>query len=204
MSDNDRSVWVETGKGQRTLCLLPEVGQGAWRYSPPMLDAIAREGGSVLITGETGTGKELLARYLHDRSRRVRGPYVTVNCTGLTEERMQGELFGWKRGAFTGALEDYGGQIRRAAGGTLFLDEIGNMDRLNQGRLLRFLQTNEVQPLGAPTEHADVRVIAATNRPPDSRGVPEGMIPDLFHRFRHSDLQLPPSASGVRTSSGCS
>jgi len=192
----NRFVEVRTADGQEVRCLLPRPGDGGWPYTLEMLDRIARADGSVLITGETGTGKELLAAYLHGRSRRAKGPLVSVNCAGLTEERMQGELFGWRKGAFTGADRDYAGKVEAAAGGTLFLDEIGHMDPLNQARLLRFMQTKQIERLGEVQPIAvDARVIAATNRPVVARGAGERQVtflPDLFYRFRHSDLQLPP------------
>lgn len=181
----DRFVVVKDPEGKPRRMLLPRQHDGGWPYSQEMLDRIARNEGSVLITGESGTGKELLAYYLHGKSQRSNGPLVAVNCTGLTEELMRGELFGSERGSFTGAVSKKEGVILSAAGGTVFLDEIGNMDPLNQGRLLRFLETGKIEPVGGKPQHVNVRVIAATNK-----GV-SNLIPDLYYRFRFVNLRLP-------------
>ncbi|MFZ2642097.1 MAG: sigma 54-interacting transcriptional regulator [Verrucomicrobiia bacterium] len=187
----DRFVVVRDPEGKPRRMLLPRQHDGGWPYSQEMLDRIARNEGSVLITGESGTGKELLAYYLHGKSQRSNGPLVAVNCSGLTEERMQGELFGWKKGAFTGTTGDHKGRVVEAEGGTLFLDEIGNMDGSNQGRLLRFMQTGEIEPLGAPKQRANVRVIAATNKVVGIDPKNSDLIPDLYYRFRFVNLRLP-------------
>ena len=190
-SSQDRFIPVELPYGGAVRMLLPRQHDGGWLYSREMLDKIAHDEGSVLITGETGTGKELLAYYLHNNSRRFKGPFVAVNCTGLTEDRMQAELFGWKKGAFTSSVDDYRGRVGEAEGGTLFLDEIAAMDPLNQARLLRFMQTGEIEPLGGKKLRADVRVIAATNRAVHSGKDTTDLIPDLFFRFRYRNLTLP-------------
>ena len=120
---------------------------------------------TVLVTGESGTGKELLARALYENSPRRGKPFVTVNCAALPAQLAESELFGHRKGAFTGASSDGVGKMQAANGGTLFLDEIGELSLAVQAKLLRFLETGECQPVGQPmSQRVDVRVIAATNR----------------------------------------
>ncbi len=126
---------------------------------------------TVLVTGETGTGKELLARAIHNCSPRAKKPFIPFNCTAVPREMLDSQLFGYKRGAFTGALDNFPGVIRGASGGTLFLDEIGEIGMDVQPKLLRFLESSDVHPLGesAPV-NADVRIVAATNAEPRQDG----------------------------------
>ena len=189
----DRFILVKTPQGASTRMLLPQQDDDVWPYTPQMLDKIAKDGddGSVLITGETGTGKELLAYYLHNNSRRHQGPFVAVNCAGFTEQLMRAELFGHEPGSFTGATSKSLGRVREAEGGTLFLDEITAMDSANQARLLRFMQTREIEPVGGKICKSNVRVIAATNKPVQPGQKDAALIPDLFHRFRFNKLTLP-------------
>ena len=121
----------------------------------------------VLVTGESGVGKDVIARHIHANSKRVRGPFVAVNCAGLTETLLESELFGHVKGSFTGAYRDKRGKLQMAHGGTLFLDEVGEMSLRMQALLLRFLETGEIQSVGAHEEssHVDVRVISASNLP---------------------------------------
>lgn len=153
----------------------------------------ARNDIPVLITGESGTGKELAARALHDRSRRGDGPYVAINCAAVPATLIASELFGYEKGAFTGASSRKLGQIEYAEGGTLFLDEIGDMPLDLQGHLLRFLQEGEIVRVGgrAPVK-MDVRVIAATNvRLADA--LRSGRFrEDLYYRLNVLTLPLPP------------
>ncbi len=147
----------------------------------------------VLIQGESGTGKELLASRVHADSPRRDGPLITVNCAALPETLAESLLYGHRRGAFTGAVNDQPGYIVQAHGGTLFLDEIGELPLAVQAKLLRFLESGEYQPVGhSGCLRADVRVIAATNR--DLAGeVSAGRFrEDLFYRLNVVPLALPP------------
>ncbi|RKZ49456.1 MAG: sigma-54-dependent Fis family transcriptional regulator, partial [Gammaproteobacteria bacterium] len=139
---------------------------------------------SVLLTGESGTGKELAARKLHYNSLRWDKVFVVENCGALPDELLESELFGYKRGAFTGAVEDRVGLFERANGGTVFLDEIGDVSPAFQVKLLRVLQEGEIRPLGSgKTRHVDVRIIAATNKHLETE-VREGRFrEDLYYRL---------------------
>ena len=123
--------------------------------SAAMLDvlSIARRSAAgdakVLVTGESGVGKDVIARYIHFNSKRARGPFIAVNCAGLTETLLESELFGHVKGSFTGAYRDKRGKLQMADGGTLFLDEVGEMSLRMQALLLRFLETGEIQSVGA-------------------------------------------------------
>ena len=147
----------------------------------------------ILITGETGTGKEVLARLIHRRSSHSSGPLVAFNCATVPKELLDSQLFGHRRGAFTGAHRDFRGVIRSAEGGTLFLDEIGDLSRDAQPKLLRFLESGEVHPLGEsrPTR-AHVRIIAATNAPLDMLVVDGRFRQDLLYRLNAVHYELPP------------
>src|SRR6058998_4054462 len=129
------------------------------------IHASARSDAKVLITGETGTGKEVVARLVHDRSPRQRGPFITINCAGIPDSLLESEFFGHARGSFTGAFRDNPGLLRQAHTGTVFLDEVGEMSLRMQALLLRFLETGEVQTVGSSvtSSTSDVRVITATN-----------------------------------------
>ncbi len=148
---------------------------------------------SLLLTGETGTGKEMLARAIHRASDRADRPFLPFNCTAVPRDMLESQLFGYKKGAFTGADTSFAGVIRSAAGGTLFLDEIADVSLDVQPKLLRFLETHEIHPLGEPHPvKVDVRVIAATNAKLEQL-VAEGRFrEDLFYRLNVVRLRLPP------------
>lgn len=148
---------------------------------------------TVLITGESGTGKEVLAKFIHKKSKRAKKPFITVNCGAIPEELLESELFGYKKGAFTGANTDKKGLIEEADGGTLFLDEIGELPLNLQVKLLRVLQEGEIKPLGASkSKKVDVRFIAATNRNLEKL-VKEGKFrEDLFYRLNVIHIEIPP------------
>src|ERR1700681_4821062 len=156
-------------------------------------ELVAQTKSTVLILGETGTGKELVARAIHDRSAQRGMPLIKVNCAAIPETLLESELFGHVRGAFTGAMTAKKGKVALADGGSIFLDEIGTMSLVLQSKLLRVLQEREFEPLGAErTERVDVRVIAATNR--DLRQmVTDGKFQDdLFYRLNVIPVGLPP------------
>jgi two-component system response regulator PilR (NtrC family) len=147
----------------------------------------------VLITGETGTGKELVARAIHENSPRSKAPFITINCGAFPETLLESELFGYMKGAFTGANENRQGLFRGAHGGTLFLDEIGNMSLPMQVKLFRVLQEGKVRPVGSNEEtEIDVRVIAATNKNLEKAIAAGEFREDLFYRLSVIPLHLPP------------
>jgi len=147
----------------------------------------------ILIQGETGTGKELLARAIHYSSDRHSSPLMMQNCGGVPDELLHSELFGHKRGAFTGAVSDRLGLFRAADGGTVFLDEISEVSKTFQVSLLRFLQEGEVKPLGSDkTQTCDVRVLAASNRPLKALVASGQFRQDLYFRLRGFEFEVPP------------
>ncbi|MGE0118322.1 MAG: sigma-54 dependent transcriptional regulator [Dongiaceae bacterium] len=147
----------------------------------------------ILIQGETGTGKELLARAIHFNSKRNQSPLLVQNCGGMPDELLQSELFGHKRGAFTGAVSDRLGLFRAAGGGTVFLDEISEVSPSFQVSLLRFLQDGEVKPLGSDQAvTCDVRIIAASNRPLAALVKAKEFRQDLYFRLKGFELEVPP------------
>ncbi len=154
---------------------------------------VAPTDATVLITGESGVGKEDLARRLHDRSRRARGPFVAINCAALTDSLLESELFGHIRGAFTGAVQDRPGLVEAAHTGTLFLDEIGDISPAVQVHLLRVLQTWDVRRVGeCRSRRVDVRLVVATNRDLTAE-VQQGRFRlDLFYRLCVVDVAVPP------------
>lgn len=167
--------------------------------SPPIhklikqLSRIADSDASVLITGETGTGKEIVAQALHNRSRRNEGPFVAVNCATLSNSLLESELFGHKRGSFTDAKTERKGLFLRADGGTMFFDEIGDFPITLQPKLLRSLEERRVRPIGSDEEvPIDIRIIAATNHDLEA-AIEEGRFrEDLFYRINVIQIDLPP------------
>ena len=170
------------------------VGQSAvMRDVFQRIGAAAASAGTVFIVGETGTGKELVARAIHQLSPNKASPFVPANCSALTRELIESELFGFKRGAFTGAVSDYIGLFRAAEGGTLFLDEITEMSPEIQAKLLRVLQERTVRPVGSVHEvPVNVRIIASTNRNPQE-AVRTGVLrDDLYYRLNVNTIVIPP------------
>jgi len=158
-----------------------------------VLPAIAGSPSTVLILGETGTGKELMARTIHSLSPRSKGPFVAVNCGALPDTLLESELFGYRAGAFTGAVKDKPGRFAMAQGGTLFLDEISEVSPALQVRLLRVLQERQYEPLGATrSEKADVRVLAATNKDLSELVRQSKFREDLYYRINVVRVELPP------------
>ncbi|MGB5338616.1 MAG: sigma-54 factor interaction domain-containing protein, partial [Gammaproteobacteria bacterium] len=147
----------------------------------------------VMISGESGTGKEVLARYIHHRSSRAAGPYVAINCAAIPENMLEAALFGYERGAYTGAYQSHAGKFEQAQGGTLLLDEISEMDPGLQAKLLRVIQEREVERLGGTgTVPLDVRVLASTNRNLREAVLDGRFREDLFYRLNVFPLLLPP------------
>ena len=148
---------------------------------------------TVLILGDTGTGKDLAARAIHAASKRRHRPMVTVNCPAVPETILESELFGYKKGAFTNAEQDKSGLFDKAAGGTIFLDEIGDLSPSVQTKLLRVLQDKRIKPLGDSRDHeVDVRIIAATNQDLEAKIKNNSFRPDLFYRLNVATLVMPP------------
>jgi transcriptional regulator with PAS, ATPase and Fis domain len=157
-----------------------------------MIERVASTDSTVLILGESGTGKELVARALHFNSDRQFAPFIPINCSALPENLLESELFGHRKGAFTGALNDKKGLFHEADGGTIFLDEIGSMSPTLQSRLLRVLQEKEVRRVGdnVPT-YVNVRVLAATHEPLEKK-IKEGQFrEDLYYRLNVISINLP-------------
>jgi transcriptional regulator with PAS, ATPase and Fis domain len=158
-----------------------------------IVEMAAPSSASVLITGETGSGKEIVARTIHKLSPRANGPFVPINCSAIPESLMESEIFGHERGAFTGAAERRIGCFELADAGTLLLDEIGEMPAPTQAKLLRVLEDRKVRRLGSKTETpVDVRVLAATNKDPE-QAVAHGLLrQDLYFRLNVFHINLPP------------
>jgi NtrC-family two-component system response regulator AlgB len=153
----------------------------------------AESSATVLLTGESGTGKNVLARAIHGWSRRAAGPFVVVACTTLSDHLLESELFGHVRGAFTGAWKDHPGRLQTANGGTLFVDEIGELPLELQGKLLRFLEDRRYERVGdTTTREVDVRIVAATNRDLEAEVRAGRFRQDLFYRLNVVGIALPP------------
>src|SRR5215472_7042320 len=169
------------------------IGQSAkMRSLFELIQTIAPQTSRVLITGESGTGKELVARAIHENSQRSQAPFITINCGAFPETLLESELFGYMKGAFTGANENRLGLFQAAHGGTLFMDEIGNMSLTMQVRLYRVLQEGKVRPIGSNEESdVDVRIIAATNKDFEKE-IAEGRFrEDLYYRLSVIPIQVP-------------
>ncbi len=148
---------------------------------------------TILITGESGTGKELIAQNIHTSSNRAAKPFIPLNCAAMPSELLESELFGYRKGSFTGAIKDEIGLIRKCEGGTLFLDEIGEMDIKLQSKLLRFLQEKEVRHIGDDKNHSvDVRIICSTNRNLKDEIAAGNFREDLYYRINIINIIAPP------------
>ena len=203
--DGDTIGYLETIEDIRPLKRLDESSSRAYKFDDvigrskemkkifDILPTLAQSDASVLITGETGTGKDMVAEIIHNSSDRSKGPFVKINCGALPETLLESELFGHRKGAFTGAVENKPGRFRMAHNGTLFLTEIGDLPISLQAKLLTFLDDKEVFPLGSTKGFiADVRVIAATNLNLE-RCVANGFFrKDLLFRLNVLRIHLPP------------
>ncbi|HEY2615675.1 MAG TPA: sigma-54 dependent transcriptional regulator [Chthoniobacterales bacterium] len=173
--------------------LAPVVKSKAMKEIKELIEAMAPSEANVLITGESGVGKEVIANVIHSRSRRAEKPMVKLNCAAFPQAMIEGELFGYVKGAFTGAVNDFSGMIAAAGGSTLFLDEISEMPAELQTRFLRVLQEREYRPLGSTrTLKADFRLIAATNRPIASALAENRLRADLYYRLNTFQIEIPP------------
>jgi transcriptional regulator with PAS, ATPase and Fis domain len=165
----------------------------AWRQVCDMVEQVAPSRATVLITGESGTGKEKIASLVHRFSPRAEQPFVTLNAAALPESLLEAELFGYEKGAFTGALQRKSGRFETAAGGTLFIDEIGELPLSAQAKLLRVLQEGTFERLGGTkTLHVDVRIVAATNKNLVEEIDSQRFREDLYYRINVVNIDLPP------------
>ncbi|HEX8373412.1 MAG TPA: sigma-54 dependent transcriptional regulator [Chthoniobacterales bacterium] len=171
----------------------PQVRSRRMQEIYELVRRLASSDASVLILGESGVGKEVLANHIHKSSRRSEGPLVKLNCAAFPANMIESELFGYVKGAFTGAVADFPGMIQESAGGTLFLDELAEMPPELQTRLLRVLQEREYRPLGSTkTKPVDFRLIAATNRSIDEALESGRLREDLYYRLNTFQMELPP------------
>jgi transcriptional regulator with PAS, ATPase and Fis domain len=169
-------------------------GSSALRAIEQELICASHSDAKVLITGESGVGKEVVARLIHQRSRRSRGPFAAINCAGVPDSLLESEFFGHVRGSFTDAYRDKRGWLEQADGGTVFMDEIGEMSPRMQALLLRFLENGEIQPVGSGrvSSVVDLRVIAATNRDLMARIGDKSFRDDLYYRLNVIHVAIPP------------
>ncbi|MCK6555247.1 sigma-54 dependent transcriptional regulator [Candidatus Binatia bacterium] len=193
-----RRLRAEVSTLQRQLITIGRFGEiignsSSMRQIYGVIDAVAQNKSNVLITGEHGTGKELVARTIHNNGPLAERPFLAINCGALSETLLESQLFGHRRGAFTGAVDDHAGVFQAAQGGTLFLDEISEIPLPLQVKFLRAIQEKEVTPLGSTRPvQVDVRIVAATNRNVEE-AVREGRFrSDLFYRLNVVPIHLPP------------
>lgn len=209
MQGNDTAAWnvapttvpsvpriIERGlaRTSATVAMLPEmIGESvAMRELARLIRLVAPRSTTVLIEGETGSGKEVVAKAIHRLSDRANKPFAVLNCAAIPEALLEAELFGHTRGAFTGAVQSRTGRIEAAHGGTLFLDEIGEMPLALQAKMLRFLECGELQRVGDnETTRVDVRVIAATHQPLEKRAGEGTFRLDLYHRLAVFPIEVP-------------
>jgi len=165
----------------------------SWRRMLTLVEQTADSSATILIQGESGTGKELVARSIHERSARRNGPFVAVNCAALPETLLESELFGYEKGAFTGAAGRKEGRFELAHGGTLFLDEVGDLSLVTQPKILRVLQEGEFERLGGTrTLQVDVRIVAATNQDVAEMVKEKRFREDLYYRLNVITVRVPP------------
>ena len=165
----------------------------AMREATDIFGRVAQTDTTVLLEGESGTGKELLARAIHAHSTRARGPFIPVNCGAIPEQLLESELFGHRRGSFTGAVADHRGKFQTAERGTIFLDEVGELPPPLQVKILRVLQEREIDKIGEPRPtRVDVRVIAATNRNLEQMIANGRFREDLYYRLAVIEIRVPP------------
>ncbi len=165
----------------------------SWRRMLTLVEQTADSSATILIQGESGTGKELVARTIHERSARRNGPFVAVNCAALPETLLESELFGYEKGAFTGAAGRKEGRFELAHGGTLFLDEVGDLSLVTQPKILRVLQEGEFERLGGTrTLQVDVRIVAATNQDVAEMVKEKRFREDLYYRLNVITVRVPP------------
>jgi len=165
----------------------------SWRRMLTLVEQTADSSATILIQGESGTGKELVARTIHERSARRNGPFVAVNCAALPETLLESELFGYEKGAFTGAAGRKEGRFELANGGTLFLDEVGDLSLVTQPKILRVLQEGEFERLGGTrTLQVDVRIVAATNQDVAEMVKEKRFREDLYYRLNVITVRVPP------------
>ncbi|MDR2361463.1 MAG: sigma-54 dependent transcriptional regulator [Prevotellaceae bacterium] len=184
----------ETRTLKRRISKTPEMigTSAAMTHIKAMIDRVAPTDARVLITGHNGTGKELVARWLHEKSRRAAGPFVEVNCAAIPGELIESELFGHEKGSFTSAIRQHKGKFEQAHGGTLFLDEIGDMSPAAQAKVLRVLQENKITRIGSDNDiTVDVRVIAATNKNLKDEMEKDAFREDLYHRLSVIIIHVP-------------
>jgi transcriptional regulator with PAS, ATPase and Fis domain len=158
-----------------------------------LVESVASSDANILVQGENGTGKELIANAIHCNSKRASGPFIKINCAAIPKDLIESELFGYKRGAFTGALTDKEGLLEAAEGGSLLLDEIGEMPPYLQTKLLRVLQERSYRPIGSDRSvHVDFRLVCATNVDPDAALKDGRLREDLYFRINTITLKVPP------------
>ncbi|HSI86435.1 MAG TPA: sigma-54 dependent transcriptional regulator, partial [Candidatus Methylacidiphilales bacterium] len=197
LREQTQQLREETDRLKRKISVSESKSQPVFRNSrmvelAELVEQIAPSDANVLIVGESGVGKEVFANRLHELSHRNGGPLIRLNCAAFPQQMIEGELFGYKKGAFTGALQDFPGMLSAASGGTLFLDEIAEMPIELQTRFLRVLQEREFRPLGSTqTLKADFRLVAASNRRPDE-AIRKGLMrEDLYYRLNTFTLHIP-------------
>jgi len=193
MPDGRPGAWPILQKHAAAAEVTPIGSSPPWRAVLKLASQVAATEATTCLLGESGTGKEVIARFIHQQSSRARGPFIAINCAALPEQLLESELFGFERGAFTGAQQSKPGQIELAAGGVLFLDEVTEMTPAAQAKFLRVLQEREFLRLGGTRPvRVNVRVIAATNRNLDDAVAQGEFRADLYYRLNVFEIHIPP------------